>query len=238
MGLDGGGNHWYYLSRTMEPLDAFRGVLRRLEPARQGGVSISALAVGALLALPLCACRKPPKPPESSLRTVMRSLHATPPCDAAIPAEWPASWPVPTGGKDGREYRVFFYPLFRGPGGQPEVFAPLGEAVFDGESGAVSSCRRRPDPPAFVAARRWPEGTDGLTIEEFDLLAARLFAATEDAGRQFYAQRIPSQDELRRLKEYGRLFQQLAEPAFARHYRELNLDFWYWLERRDVFPLK
>ncbi|MBI5882410.1 MAG: hypothetical protein HZB91_04825 [Elusimicrobia bacterium] len=175
------------------------------------------------------ACRKQEKPLESALRTAMRGLHAAPPCDSQIPAEWPASWPVPTGDRDGREFRVFFYPLFRGPGGQPEVFAPMGEAVFSAATGMATTCRRASGTPSFLAARRWHESTDSLTIEEFELLAARLLAAAEDMGRLFAAQRPPSQDEARRVREFRDLFDRLAEPALRGPYTELSPDFWHWV---------
>ncbi|MBI5625105.1 MAG: hypothetical protein HY924_15115 [Elusimicrobia bacterium] len=191
---------------------------------------VIALLAGLAL-LPLAACRRKAEPPKSALGATMRSLHATPPCDAAIPMEWPASWPVPTGDEDGRQFRVFFYPLLRGPGGQPQVFAPLGEALFNGESGAITSCVRGPGPPAFVAARRWPESTDLLSIAEFETMAARLMASTEEVSRLFAARRPLSDGETRRVREFRDLFDALAEPVFLGAYRELNPDFWYWVTR-------
>ncbi|MFA6319132.1 MAG: hypothetical protein WC943_17100 [Elusimicrobiota bacterium] len=192
--------------------------------------------LAAVLGLAPLACRRKQAPPESALRTAMRSLHSTPPCDTQIPLEWPASWPVPTGGKDGREFRVFFYPLFRGPGGQPEVFAPLGSAVFNGESGAVEACGRGRDAPTFVAARRWPESTDSLTLEEFELLAAKLLVSTEDVSRLFANQRTPSADEARRIKEYWALFNKLAEPSLRSYYEELNPFFFHWISGHAAPP--
>lgn len=181
----------------------------------------TALAALFLLA---AACGAPKEPPQAgALQKTVRAAATLPPCDAVIPMEWPASWPVPTGGKAGREFKVFFYPKAPTAIEKFWIGAPLGEATLE-VGGAVAACRRLPGKPQAIASRRWPEASAGLGIDAFEAKAARLYALTELVAARYAAKGGASPE----AGEYGRLFLELAEPDLLSHYKALNPDFWAW----------
>lgn len=174
----------------------------------------------------LAACGSPPEPPPGALQKSVRTASSVAPCDALIPMEWPASWPVPTGGKAGKEFKLFFYPMAAGAREKPWIGAPLGEATLEA-GGAVTACRRLEGKPHPISSRRWPEAAEALGVAGFEKKRARLYELSEAVAVQYAAQGGASPE----AREYARLFQELAEPDLAPYYKALNPVFWAWLAK-------
>jgi len=164
----------------------------------------------------------------SRLQQAMQGLSAQAPCDKLIPLEWPVSWPVPTGSAGGREFKVFFYPLSGLPD-NADVAAPLGEAVFDADSGKPSQCRRLPGALSVLSRTRWGPKAEALSMKEFEARSADFYAATEEMGKLYAARAALSPAQRRKAEAYAGLFQDMAEPALLPYYQALNPDFWKWL---------
>ena len=186
----------------------------------------------ALLAALLIApgCRKAAEVPSmpSRLQQALQGLSAQDPCDRLIPLEWPTSWPVPTGKGGGREFKVFFYPL-GGPRNEIKVSAPLGEAVFDADSGKPSQCRRLPGALTVLSQTRWGAKVEAMSMKELEARSTDLYAASEEMGKLYAAKAALSAAQRKKAEAYGRLFQDLVEPALRPYYQALNPDFWKWL---------
>ncbi|MFH1726748.1 MAG: hypothetical protein ABII00_19235 [Elusimicrobiota bacterium] len=163
------------------------------------------------------------------LKQAVQTAKTLPPCDTTIPMEWPTTWPVPTGKKGGSEFKVLFYPLTGTPAASPTVYAPMAEAVIDAETGEPSSCERWPVAGETLSKRRWPEGIQGLSMDEFDKRAARLYDATEKAAELYAAGGTPAGAGLDLMKRYLALFESLAEPDLLPYYYRMNPDFWEWI---------
>ncbi len=133
---------------------------------------------------------------------------------------------MPTGGKAGREFKLFFYPMPVTTREKPWIGAPLGEATFEA-GGAVTACRRQEGEPRALSSRRWPEAVSGLGVEEFEKRRARLYALTGTVAARYAAKAAPGPE----AREYARLFQELSEPDLGPYYKALNADFWAWLVR-------
>ena len=180
--------------------------------------------------LAIGACRKAPEAPvtQSKLQQAMQGLNEQEPCDRLIPMEWPSSWPVPTGAKVGREFKVFFYPLGKSSG-HVHATVPLGEATFDADTGKPSACQRLPGDLRELPGERWGQTVAAITMQEFQRRTAVLYTVTEEVSG-LYAARPPLDDKQRqKLADYRKLFLDLAEPVLLEYYRALNPDFWKWL---------
>ena len=164
----------------------------------------------------------------SRLQQALQGLSAQDPCDKLIPLEWPASWPVPTGKGGGREFKVFFYPIGGGRG-EFKLSAPLGEAVFDADSGKPSQCRRLPGALTVLSQERWGAKAEAMSMKEFEARSVDLYAASEEMGKLYGAKAPLSAAQREKAEAYGRLFQDLVEPALRPYYQALNPDFWKWL---------
>ena len=190
-----------------------------------------ALLPAAILLLVLCACsRRKPGQLSLKLREAVRAAKDIPPCASIIPVEWPATWPVPTGGKLGREFKVLFYPMALREGGR-EIDAPLGEALLDADAAAgAASCRRLPGEAERLSEQRWPAALSGVGMDEFESRADRLDSWTEDVAALYAAKKPLSVEQAAKVKAYGRAFREMAEPALLEYYYRMNPDFWDWLK--------
>ncbi|MFH1726745.1 MAG: hypothetical protein ABII00_19220 [Elusimicrobiota bacterium] len=171
----------------------------------------------------------PVMPGPGRLERAVQAAQTLPPCDTVIPMELPATWPVPTGQKGGSEFKVLFYPFTGTPVASPTVYAPVGEAILDLETGKPSACERWPGHGNILSKRRWPEGIQGLSVDEFDKLAARLYDATEQVAALYVTEYKPTGTGLDLMKRYLALFESLAEPDLLPYYYRMNPDFWEWL---------
>ncbi|MGA3174404.1 MAG: hypothetical protein ABSE25_08290 [Syntrophorhabdales bacterium] len=148
-----------------------------------------------------------------------------------IPMEWPASWPVPTGGKKGAEFKIFFYPIpgRKVPDAEFRIYAPQAEATLDIRDGSVTRHGRYGGPKKEISSKRWPDELSNISMEEFEKLEDRLYKATEEVAVIYAAGRRPTPAEGRRIQTYGKLFLKMCEPALRPYYYALNPDFFDWL---------
>lgn len=186
-----------------------------------------------LAALALIAgCSKPKAPAaklSDKLKNALVELPRTPPCDAVIPMEWPSSVPVPTGRAAG-EFKIFFYPLMGDPA-RLKLYAPAGEAVLDLASGKASSCVKLAGPLKELSGARLTPALEKMSQAEIDRASDELSAAGERVAVLYAAKRAPTPEEAEDLKDYGRRFMELAEPALLPYYYKLDPDFWEWLRK-------
>jgi len=184
--------------------------------------------ISLLLALGLLsACKAPVTEPPSALQRAVASARSLPPCDATVPMEWPASWPIPA--KEIGKFKIFFYPLRAAETDSPEVYSPAAEASIDAAQGTPISCGLTPSSSTQLSKTRWPAATAGLNLKDFEARARRLYDRTEAMAALYDGRRNLSALEKRSVQEFLELFESLAEPALLSDYYRLNPDFWEWL---------
>jgi hypothetical protein len=173
-----------------------------------------------------CAGGGPSVPVSVKLKNAVESAQKRPPCSTRVPAEWAASWPVPSG-SGATSFKVLFYPLEGNPEAGPRLSSPGAEAVVDAADGRVASCDLLKTPPVEISKRRWSAKVERLGMSEFEQKADRLLSLTEIAGRAYAAGAKPEDAPL--LKAYAEAFNELAEPDLKPDYYRLNPAFWDWL---------
>ncbi len=188
---------------------------------------LAALAVAAFL----CACGGGGSR-QSSLSAAYDGVMRSPLCSQNVPSDWVTSWPVPTG-KPG-EYSVFLYALDRSAldaSGVPRirVMEPRGQATFTLD-GKVSACDSHPVDLKALEGERYGENAMGMEEDEFDDASRKLLSLTESAGEAF-ARRAHA--DKRRLTDFWRQFQLLAEPPLLADYYRADPAFWEWLRREN-----
>ena len=146
----------------------------------------------------------------------------------SIPMEWAPSLPVPTGGKQGHEFKVLFYPL-SGRQADHRIYAPQAEVTLDTITGLAKGGRWSQEPKKVISSKRWPDEISGLSMDEFVQLRDQLYGATEEVALIYANKRKITPADRVKLQEYGKLFAKIAEPALRPYYYELNPDFWVWL---------
>jgi hypothetical protein len=177
------------------------------------------------------ACKPAGKP--GSLAQALRSVPRSPLCNQNLPSDWASTWPVPTGGGEGREFEVLFYALDRSAqdaSGLPRVrvMQPRGRALFSLD-GAVSVCEASGDEAKPLDGERYPDAVMGLEEDEFDKAEARLLTLTERTARQF-AGKAPVDKAA--LADFAKRFDAMAEPALASAYYKAQPRFWDWLSQQ------
>lgn len=191
-------------------------------------------AAALLAALPACAPKpEAPAAAPGKLHDAVGQAKDSRSCARIIPMEWLPSWPVPTGNKNGREFEVLFYPMTSDPDASA-IGAPLGEATVDAADGFVSDCRRFPGSYRELAKERWPEAFGKKSIKEFERREGLLYSASEDIGTLYAAGGAPTPEQSQKARAYGRLFLEMAEPALAPYYYQMNPAFWQWLEKNGA----
>ncbi|MDQ6959501.1 MAG: hypothetical protein Q9M27_00605 [Mariprofundaceae bacterium] len=167
--------------------------------------------------------------PGANLNGIVQTLYSKQPCAAVIPESWVASWPLPTGAKSGKEFKLLYYPVTR-QGHDIKLSAPLGEAVFTTKGGSPSSCRRLPGEPKELAGNSLSIAASHFSVEELEAHSARLYALSEKTAAIFAAGNPPAKEQRPMLREYGQLFLELAEPPLLPYYYRLQPEFWGWLK--------
>lgn len=189
------------------------------------------LGLPLLLAAAVAACQRPAAKP-GSLDLALRGAARSPLCSPHLPADWTSTWPVPTGGKGGAEYKVLFYALDRkaqDASGMPRVrvMEPRGYALFTAD-GKVSTCESRSEPARPLAGERYADALMQLDESEFDKATSKLLRLTEQVSSA-YAGKTPADKAL--LSAYWEQFRLMAEPALWAHYYRAQPGFWEWLAR-------
>lgn len=145
-----------------------------------------------------------------------------------IPMEWAPSWPVPTGGMQGYEFKVFFYPG-SGREADPRIYAPQAEVTLNTNTGTAIGGRWSQDSQKAVSSKRWPDEISEISMDEFLQLREQLYRATEEVALIYARLSEITPDERVKVQEYGKLFSKMVEPALRPYYYKLNPDFWAWL---------
>jgi hypothetical protein len=175
-----------------------------------------------------CSRAAPREAPATvTLEETIRSLKTTPPCRSAVPDEWVAGWPVPASPKDGRRFKLFFYPLTVAPGSAPAVWTPGAEASFEVGRSSSLVCNVSPGASRRLSDRRWPAEAEGWSYPEFDRQKALLYRRTEEVAALYAA----GKSDPAATREYAKLFKSLAEPDLLPYYQRLDPAFWAWLEK-------
>ncbi|MFI5349258.1 MAG: hypothetical protein ACHQ2Z_06925 [Elusimicrobiota bacterium] len=185
----------------------------------------------AACAFAVAACGRPAPPQAAApkLEAAVRAARDTGPCRSVVAQEWPAGWPVPLDGANGRRFKIFFYPLSGAPGTSPRLATPSAEAVVDADAGAPIECNILPGFPKDVLAPRWTPEAHQLTAAEFDSKSAELDRLTEEVAAVYAARRTPTAADVDLTRRYLAAFETMAEPPFLEYYYRLNPAFWEWV---------
>ncbi len=168
---------------------------------------------------------------EEGLCAAIRAVKGSSSCARMVSDHWPASWPVPTGGKGGAEFKVFFFEI---PPTQETHFwmsGPRAIAVFDSPDAAAANCRAVNDSAKQRFQRRFGAPAERLDMDTFLRRSDELYAATETIALRYAAKAQPAPKDAEVAERYLKVFELLAEPDFLPHYYRLNPDFWEWLRR-------
>ncbi|MDD5628621.1 MAG: hypothetical protein PHU21_06125, partial [Elusimicrobia bacterium] len=179
---------------------------------------------------------KPTALPEGQLEQSVASVPNSPPCDSVIPMEWPATWPIPTGAKAGREFKLLFYPK-SGRQGDRWLGAPLAEAVFEAGAPGASSCRRLAGAVKKIAEQIWSPEVAALKMDAFEAESQKLYASLSETAPLYAAKKPLSQDQSQRVQACASLLTRMVQPGLAAYYYRMNPDFWEWLRSSGASSL-
>ncbi len=163
-------------------------------------------------------------PVSVKLKRSVELVKTLPLCAATIPNRWASSWPVPTGGKQGNEFKVLFFTVDQ-DGTGIRLNTPMGEAVLDAETREATACSARKGEHKALSSRRFGAKASAFGLDEFDSQADLLFDRIEKAGA-LYAARGHDQTL---LEDFVSRFNVLAEPDLLPYSYRINPEFWEWV---------